>query len=102
MNHAKSVEMILAVPSVEDSVEWYERVLGWEGGFDVFDADGNRDPYTRKASGNERQQVSQIQRGYQRARPCCTQIRNQARQGQVAAGGLQVVYADVLREGRSK
>ncbi len=40
MNHAKSVEMILAVPSVEDAVAWYERVLGWAGGFDVFDADG--------------------------------------------------------------
>ncbi len=40
MNRAKSVEMILAVPSVEDAVAWYERVLGWAGGFDVFDADG--------------------------------------------------------------
>ncbi len=40
MNRAKNVEMILAVPSVEDAVAWYELVLGWEGGFDVFDADG--------------------------------------------------------------
>ena len=35
------VEIIIEVPSVEETVEWYQRVLGWRGGFDVFDRDNN-------------------------------------------------------------
>lgn len=35
------VEIILDVISVEETVEWYTRVLGWKGGYDVFDKDNN-------------------------------------------------------------
>lgn len=34
------IEVALSVPSIEDTVAWYERVLGWKGYFDVFDEDG--------------------------------------------------------------
>jgi len=37
------IEVILSVPSVEDTVAWYERVLGWKGHFDVFGEDGKCD-----------------------------------------------------------
>ena len=33
------IEIILDVPSVEETVEWYENTLGWKGTFDVFDKD---------------------------------------------------------------
>jgi uncharacterized glyoxalase superfamily protein PhnB len=36
-----TVELILTVPSIEETAEWYERVLGWSGHFDTFDAAGN-------------------------------------------------------------
>ena len=35
------VEVILDVSSVERTVEWYSRVLGWKGTFDVYDKEGN-------------------------------------------------------------
>jgi predicted enzyme related to lactoylglutathione lyase len=35
------VEVILDVPSVEKTVEWYETILGWKGGFDVYDKNNN-------------------------------------------------------------
>jgi len=34
------VEVMLSVPSIEDTVAWYERVLGWKGAYDTFDEDG--------------------------------------------------------------
>lgn len=36
-----NVEVILTVPSIEETAEWYERALGWPGHFDTFDAAGN-------------------------------------------------------------
>ena len=30
----------MSVPSIEKTIEWYERVMGWKGHFDVFDEDG--------------------------------------------------------------
>jgi predicted enzyme related to lactoylglutathione lyase len=35
------IEIIVSVASVEETVEWYERVLGWKGSFDVYDKDDN-------------------------------------------------------------
>jgi uncharacterized glyoxalase superfamily protein PhnB len=34
------VEVILTVPSIEETQSWYERVLGWQGYCDVHDAEG--------------------------------------------------------------
>jgi uncharacterized glyoxalase superfamily protein PhnB len=34
------VEVILTVPSIEETQAWYERVLGWQGYCDVHDAEG--------------------------------------------------------------
>jgi uncharacterized glyoxalase superfamily protein PhnB len=34
------VEVILTVPSIEETQAWYERVLGWEGYCDIHDAEG--------------------------------------------------------------
>jgi catechol 2,3-dioxygenase-like lactoylglutathione lyase family enzyme len=36
----EAVEIILTVPSIEHTVAWYERVLGWTGHYDTFDAEG--------------------------------------------------------------
>jgi catechol 2,3-dioxygenase-like lactoylglutathione lyase family enzyme len=36
----EKVEVILTVPSIEDTAAWYERVLGWAGHYDTFDAQG--------------------------------------------------------------
>jgi uncharacterized glyoxalase superfamily protein PhnB len=35
------IEVILAVPSIEKTAAWYERVLGWTYHYDVFDAEGH-------------------------------------------------------------
>ena len=35
------IEVTLNVPSIEDTVAWYHRVLGWVGHHDVFDAEGH-------------------------------------------------------------
>lgn len=40
MYEVKRIETILTVPSIEHPVAWYKRVLGWDGGYDVFDAQG--------------------------------------------------------------
>jgi uncharacterized glyoxalase superfamily protein PhnB len=34
------VEVILTVPSIEETQAWYERVLGWNGYCDIHDAEG--------------------------------------------------------------
>jgi predicted enzyme related to lactoylglutathione lyase len=34
------VEVTLSVPSIERTINWYERVLGWNGSCDVHDEDG--------------------------------------------------------------
>jgi uncharacterized glyoxalase superfamily protein PhnB len=34
------IEVTLTVPSIEETAAWYERVLGWHGHYDVFDAQG--------------------------------------------------------------
>ena len=34
------VEVILTVPSIEETQAWYERVLGWNGHCDIHDAEG--------------------------------------------------------------
>ena len=34
------VEINLTVPSIEEAIAWYERVLGWSGHCDVRDAEG--------------------------------------------------------------
>lgn len=36
----EKVEVILTVPSIEETAAWYERVLGWTAHFDTFDAQG--------------------------------------------------------------
>ena len=41
MYKLNKIELNLIVPSIEDTVEWYEEVLGWEGELDVFDKDEN-------------------------------------------------------------
>lgn len=40
MRWLKHVEPTLSVPSIEDTVAWYQRVLGWKGDYDVFDEEG--------------------------------------------------------------
>ena len=40
MYSVDKVEVILTVPSIEETAAWYERVLGWTGHYDVFDAEG--------------------------------------------------------------
>ena len=37
----EKVETILTVPSIEETAAWYERVLGWNGHYDTFDAQGH-------------------------------------------------------------
>jgi len=34
------IEVVLTVPSIEETAAWYERVLGWTAHYDVFDAQG--------------------------------------------------------------
>jgi predicted enzyme related to lactoylglutathione lyase len=34
------VEINLTVPSIEETIAWYERVLGWSGHCDIRDAEG--------------------------------------------------------------
>jgi PhnB protein len=40
MYSVHKVEVILTVPSVEETSAWYERVLGWTAHYDTFDAEG--------------------------------------------------------------
>lgn len=40
MDTIKQINTILSVPSIEDTVAWYKRVLGWDGCYDVFDDQG--------------------------------------------------------------
>ncbi len=35
----QKIEVILTVPSIEETTAWYER-LGWRGHMDTFDKDG--------------------------------------------------------------
>jgi len=41
MTSVDYVLLTLNVPSIEDTVAWYERVLGWKGHYDVFDESGH-------------------------------------------------------------
>ena len=41
MYAVEKVELILTVPSIEETAAWYERVLGWDSGYDTYDADGH-------------------------------------------------------------
>jgi len=40
MYSVEKIEVTLTVPSVEETAAWYERVLGWVGHYDTFDAEG--------------------------------------------------------------
>lgn len=40
MYSIEKIEVILAVPSIEKTAAWYERVLGWTYHYDVFDTEG--------------------------------------------------------------
>ncbi|MGC9358597.1 MAG: VOC family protein [Anaerolineae bacterium] len=35
------IEITLHVPSIEETADWYEEVLGWQGHFDIFDEVGH-------------------------------------------------------------
>ena len=35
------VEVILSVPSIEETADWYERVLGWSRDYDAYDDQGH-------------------------------------------------------------
>jgi len=37
------LEVMLSVPSIEETAAWYKRVLGWEGHYDIFGGDGKCD-----------------------------------------------------------
>ena len=41
MYSIEKVEVILTVPSIEETAVWYKRTLGWTGHYDVFDAEGH-------------------------------------------------------------
>ena len=41
MYSVDKVELILTVPSIEETAAWYERVLGWESDYDAYDAEGH-------------------------------------------------------------
>lgn len=41
MYSVDKIELNLIVLSIEDTVDWYEEVLGWKGEFDVFDEEDN-------------------------------------------------------------
>ena len=36
----QTIEFILTVPSIEETQEWYRRVLGWDTDCDIFDQQG--------------------------------------------------------------
>ena len=40
MYKVEKIEIILTVPSIEETATWYERVLGWTGHYDTFDTEG--------------------------------------------------------------
>jgi len=40
MDVEQKIILTLYVPSIEGTVAWYERVLGWRGHFDTFDEEG--------------------------------------------------------------
>ncbi len=40
MGNANQIILTLNVPSVEEAMAWYDRILGWKAGFDAFDSDG--------------------------------------------------------------
>ena len=40
MYAVNKIEINLTVPSLEETIEWYARVLGWSGGIDTYDALG--------------------------------------------------------------
>ncbi len=40
MYSVNKIEINLTVPSIEETIAWYERVLGWEGHCDMLDAEG--------------------------------------------------------------
>lgn len=40
MYSVERIDVILTVPSIEETAAWYERVLGWTGHHDTFDAQG--------------------------------------------------------------
>ena len=58
MYTVEKIEVILTVPSIEETAAWYERVLGWTGHYDTFDAErrctfgsvmrGDMDPVIRE------------------------------------------------------
>ena len=41
MYSVEKVELILTVPSIEETAAWYKRVLGWDSGYDAYDAEGH-------------------------------------------------------------
>jgi uncharacterized glyoxalase superfamily protein PhnB len=41
MYSVNKVEVILTVPSIEETQAWYERVLGWQGDCDIRDEEGH-------------------------------------------------------------
>ena len=41
MYAVRKIEVILAVPSIEETAAWYEDVLGWVGHYDIFDTEGH-------------------------------------------------------------
>ena len=40
MYSVDKVEVILTVPSIEETQAWYERVLGWQGDCDIHEEEG--------------------------------------------------------------
>jgi uncharacterized glyoxalase superfamily protein PhnB len=40
MYAVEKVELILTVPSIEETAAWYERALGWDSGYDAYDQEG--------------------------------------------------------------
>jgi len=41
MYSVDKIEIILTVPSIEETAAWYERALGWTGHYDTFDPEGH-------------------------------------------------------------
>jgi predicted enzyme related to lactoylglutathione lyase len=41
MYHVQRIEVVLTVPSIEETAVWYEQVLGWTAHYDAFDDQGN-------------------------------------------------------------
>ena len=48
MKFTRYVEVMLSVPSIEDTAAWYERVLDWEGAYDTFDEDRSITKHTQR------------------------------------------------------